>query len=256
MTFWSAAFSRTYAVSDSAPLTASSSIATITSPVCRPASAAGDPDDTSTTLAPRRVTPSAVAVASCMVTPRNACSAEPSLMSWSAMFVARFTGMANPSPIEPDCSPLMPLDIVAIDDVMPMTWPCALNRGPPELPGLIAASIWIALVTTCVLPSSPDAETGRSTADTMPVVAVFARPSGLPTARTASPTVTSSDVPNDAGFRSSGGSFSSTTARSVVGSVPTIVASYRRPSDSVTCTVSFCAPDTTWLFVRMWPWSS
>lgn len=249
-----AARSRTNAVSDSAPPTGWPSMATITSPERMPASAAGEPSVTSWTSAPRRVTPSAVAVASASVTPRNACSAVPLSTSCWPIVLARFTGMANPRPIEPDCVP--PLDSVAIDDVMPMTRPCASNSGPPELPGLIAASIWIALVTTDVPPPSPDADTGRSTADTMPVVAVFARPSGLPTARTDSPTVTSSESPSVAGWRSSGASTSCTTARSVAGSSPTIFASNRRPSLSVTWTVSFSAPDTTWLFVTTWPLSS
>ena len=31
---------------------------------------------------------------------------------------------------------------------MPTSWPLALTRAPPLLPGLIAASVWIALVTT------------------------------------------------------------------------------------------------------------
>ena len=32
-----------------------------------------------------------------------------------------------------------------------MTWPLASTSAPPELPGLIAASVWIALVTTASL---------------------------------------------------------------------------------------------------------
>ena len=28
-----------------------------------------------------------------------------------------------------------------------MIWPCMLTSAPPELPGLIAASVWIALST-------------------------------------------------------------------------------------------------------------
>ena len=89
----------------------------------------------------------------------------------------------------------------------------------------------------------------------MPVVTVLARPSGLPTAMTGSPTVTFEESPSADGLRSSGASFSLMTARSVVGSVPTIVASNRRPSVSVTCTSPY-APATTWLLVTMWPSSS
>ena len=64
--------------------------------------------------------------------------------------------------------------------------------GPPEFPGLIAASVWIMLVSVSVasLPSSP-AVTVRPSAETMPWVTVgvpAARPSALPMATTASPT--------------------------------------------------------------------
>ena len=166
------------------------------------------------------------------------------------MFFTRSTGMAKPRPIEPDS-----LESVAIDELMPMTWPCALNSGPPELPGLTAASIWIALVTVASFALSPDVDTGRSTAETMPVVTVLARPSGLPTAMTGSPTTTFEESPSAAALRSSGASLSLITARSVVGSVPTIVASKMRPSVSVTCT-SPLASATTWLLVTMLPSSS
>ena len=49
--------------------------------------------------------------------------------------------MAKPSPIEPELS-----ETWAIELVMPMTLPVSSKSGPPELPGLIAASIWMALV--------------------------------------------------------------------------------------------------------------
>ena len=34
----------------------------------------------------------------------------------------------------------------SICELTPITWPAALNSGPPELPGLIAASVWIDVV--------------------------------------------------------------------------------------------------------------
>ena len=156
--------------------------------------------------------------------------------------------MAKPSPIDPALPPV--LDSEAIEEVMPMTVPDASNSGPPLLPGLIAASIWIAFVTTVSVPPS-EAVTGRSRAEMMPVVTVLSRPSGLPTAITSCPTARSADVPSVATVRSFGGSDSWMTARSVVASVPTTVASYIRPSPSVT--TIFCASATTWLFVRMRP---
>ena len=45
-------------------------------------------------------------------------------------------GMANPRPTEP---PLL----LKIDEFTPITSPRALVSGPPELPGLMAASVWI-----------------------------------------------------------------------------------------------------------------
>ena len=79
---------------------------------------------------------------------------------------------------------------VAIALLMPTTSPRMLTSGPPELPGLIAASVWIASMT--VLASrrcrwlSP-VRTGRFSALTMPLVTVPCRPSGEPIATTCSP---------------------------------------------------------------------
>ena len=55
-----------------------------------------------------------------------------------------------------------------------MTWPLAFTSGPPELPGLIAASVWMALMNAAS-PPSPLAVTGRFSALTMPVVTVPAQ---------------------------------------------------------------------------------
>ena len=63
-------------------------------------------------------------------------------MIWSATERAVSIGMAKPMPMLPDCSLLLPVRIWL---VMPMTWPSALISGPPELPWLMAASVWIAL---------------------------------------------------------------------------------------------------------------
>ena len=48
-------------------------------------------------------------------------------------------GMAKPIPIDP---PFEPLERIWL--VIPITWPWASSSGPPELPWLIAASVWIA----------------------------------------------------------------------------------------------------------------
>ncbi len=106
-----------------------------------------------------------------------------------------------------------------------MTRPCMSTSGPPELPGLIAASVWIA--KNWVSPSS--GLTGRSRALMMPWVTVPARPSGAPIAMTSSPTIASSEFPNSRGSTSLGSS-SSRTARSELGSEPTTSAPVLLPS--------------------------
>ena len=73
----------------------------------------------------------------------------------------------------------------------------------------MAASVWMALVivisTSCSLTSPMFCvDTGRSSADTIPVVTLSASPSGLPRAMTGSPTNMSSDDPMGRGVRSSG----------------------------------------------------
>ena len=49
---------------------------------------------------------------------------------------ATLEGMANPNPSKPP-------DCVRMRLTMPTTSPFMLNIGPPELPMLIAASVWI-----------------------------------------------------------------------------------------------------------------
>ena len=65
-------------------------------------------------------------------------------------------GIANP----------IPLLLLAIAVLMPTTLPSASSSGPPELPGLIAASVWIRLVSD----SLPSVVIVRPLADTIPLV--------------------------------------------------------------------------------------
>ena len=126
--------------------------------------------------------------------------------------------------------------------LMPTSSPRALTSAPPELPWLMAASVWMN-------DSTPLAPMERALAETIPAVTVLLSPSGLPTASTHSPT-----------FRSSllaiaiVGRFLPSTlmrARSVVLSVPTMRAENSRLSLSVT--VSSSAPSTMWLLVTIYP---
>src|SRR5271163_1469190 len=108
-----------------------------------------------------------------------------------------------------------------------------LTNAPPELPGLIAASVWIASSTVFGLLDSPVVDTGRFIALTIPVVTVPSRPSGEPTAITGWPTRRLADDPRLIGV-SPEMPCTRTTAMSVVGSVPTTVNSAVRPSENVT----------------------
>ena len=81
---------------------------------------------------------------------------------------------------------------------MPITWPAAFTSGPPELPELIAASVWMRPFS---VPESVSIE--RPSADTMPSVTVGppSSASALPIATTWSPTATSEDWPSGAATR-------------------------------------------------------
>jgi hypothetical protein len=127
----------------------------------------------------------------------------------------------------------------------PITRPAESSSGPPEFPGFKGASVWMTLSM-----SRPDpARRDRPRALTTPVVTVHWKPYGLPMATTSCPGRRERDVPRGAACRP--WAFTRTTARSVLGSSPTIWAPRRLPSLSVTSTRS--APFTTWLFVRMNP---
>ena len=112
------------------------------------------------------------------------------------------------------------------------------SSGPPELPGLIEASVWMKSVK--VRPASFDG-TERPKAETTPVVTVPLRPNGLPTAITVSPMSRSEDVPIGAASNF----FASTrsTATSLSGSTPINFAGTCVPS--LKLTVIRDAPSTT-----------
>src|SRR3954454_20315582 len=108
-------------------------------------------------------------------------------------------GIAKPTPMLPD-SPVVP-PVVAIAELTPTTRPLRSTSGPPELPGLIAASGCTALMYDESDPVSL-VVTGRFRALTMPELTVELRPRGEPKATTWSPTRRIRAVP-----RLAGGSF-------------------------------------------------
>src|SRR5712692_5742291 len=130
--------------------------------------------------------------------------------------------------------------------LMPMSSPRALTSAPPELPGLIAASVWMKSSYSAI------PTLARPTALTIPIVTVWLRPKGLPMASTYSPTWSLSESAQGMVGRSLASTWM--TAMSVFGSVPTTLALSSRLSESRTRISS--AFETTWLFVMMYPLGS
>ena len=124
-----------------------------------------------------------------------------------------------------------------------MTWPSMLNSGPPELPLLIAASVWMKS-------SYGPWRISRPRADTIPAVTLPPSPNGLPIARTQSPTREASESPN-ASAGSGLSDFTFSNAMSTRSSRPMSVAF----SEVLSCrvTVISSAPSITWLLVTMMP---
>ena len=71
-----------------------------------------------------------------MLTPSQPRVTLPLVRSWSTTARARLIGVAKPMPMLP---PLW----LKIAVLMPITRPCWSKSGPPELPGLIEASVWM-----------------------------------------------------------------------------------------------------------------
>ena len=101
-------------------------------------------------------------------------------MSWEIFVFAWLIGMAKPMFWAGSWE--LPVSTAVF---MPITCPAEFTRGPPEFPGLMAASV-------CSRPErlSPPELRVRLSAETMPSVTVgwFPRLRALPMARTPSPT--------------------------------------------------------------------
>jgi hypothetical protein len=158
-----------------------------------PASAAPVPSCTESTTAPRlasRPNSSATSgVTSIPAIPSSGWRTNPSSMSWSAEAIACSADTANPTPW------LAPLR-VRMAVLMPTRRPRASTSAPPELPGLIAASVWITDGITSRPPSSASSTAiSRLSALMMPVVTDASSPNGEPIATTVSPTISGSSAP-------------------------------------------------------------
>ena len=121
-----------------------------------------------------------------------------------AMFLVLFfaTGVGNastfqmiPNIMRKEIDRLMPKPmfwaVAMIAELMPMISASMLSSGPPELPGLIDASVWMKSLKT-----RSSLRMVRPRADRTPTVTVFLSPNGLPMAMTVSPIIRSDDVPS------------------------------------------------------------
>ena len=98
------------------------------------------------------------------------------------------TGMARPIPaLEPDG------DRIAV--VTPISRPAESSNGPPELPGLIAVSVWITLAISLPLLVG----SRRFSALMMPLDMDWSSPNGLPIANANWPTLRSEELPTATG---------------------------------------------------------
>ncbi len=161
--------------------------------------------------------------------------------------------MENPTPELTAFPVVWSTLFVRIDWLTPTTSPFKLKSGPPELPGLMAASVWIisavlkapppsgATCAGCVLPSP----------EIMPRVMVPFNPKGLPMATTDCPTKREFESPIGKGWIWSAGASTLITAISASASVPITVPCALKPEAKSTSTT--LAPSTTWLLVTTWP---
>ena len=155
-------------------------------------------------------------------------------MSTEATQLAVWPGMAKPIPRAQG----------SIAVVTPTTSPRASRSGPPELPGLMDASV-------CTSPSSmPPSGVGRfrCRAETTPSVTERSNPRGLPMASTSSPTASRR---SESASTSRSRAATRSTARSVRASAPTTSAGTTFEPESRTR--GGPPPRATCAFVRRYP---
>ena len=131
----------------------------------------------------------------------------PRVMSCCITSRASLIGIENP----------MPCPAATMAVLIPITLPSMFRSGPPELPGLIEASVWMKF-SYVVTPTRV-----RAVAEMIPTVTVRSRPNGLPMAMAHWPTRRWSESPSSAAGSGRGASTLS-TAMSVLGSRPTSLA--------------------------------
>jgi hypothetical protein len=148
-------------------------------------------------------------------------------------------GMAKPTPLNAP-------EGLAMAVLMPISRPLESNRGPPLLPGLMAASVWI--TPAIGRPVAADS-ISRPTPLTIPVVSVWSSPNGFPIANTFCPTRNALDRPSGTGrSRRPPPGRTSNTATSLSSSNPSTFAGYSVGSPR-NVAVTSDASRTTWKFV-------
>ena len=135
-------------------------------------------------------------------------------------------------------------------ELIPITWPAKLIKGPPELPGLMAASVWITVAWPVALPELSVTSIVRFLAEIIPSVneVAYWEPNGEPIAKAVSPTWILSESPNDATCVTSLALIFN-TAKSLTASCPTSVAETFLPLAKIISIL--LDPETTWLLVTM-----
>ncbi len=128
---------------------------------------------------------------------------------------------------------------------MPIISPAMFTSAPPELPGLIAASVWRKSETSV----TPTFE--RASAETIPLVTVWPTPNGSPMASTRSPTWVASPAASGITGSCSPATSIFKTATSTFGSANSTLAGNSRRSPSATMMSS--PPAITWLLVTITP---
>ena len=173
-----------------------------------------------------------------ILTPNHPLFVSPNSISWLITVFALLEGIENPIPIEPF------LPSIAV--LIPITFPSKSNKGPPEFPEFIDASVWIKS-------SYLDKPIDLFLAEIIPEVTVPPKPKGFPIAITQSPILALSESPKETGINFSSVS-SCNTAISISGSAPKTLA--LNSSSPLTLTIISSAPWITWLFVTTIPLSS
>src|SRR3989454_3768353 len=207
-------------------------------PAFKPRRSAGEPAATRCT---RRPTPGGGRLNTCAISPESMKPPRPLQNDFcSRSWRATLEVTANPSPSEPPEWDRMWLTI-------PMTSPCMLNSGPPELPWLIAASVWKNSARDIPLKVA----FGLRRALMYPTVRVWLAPRGGPTTNTGAPISTASESPMLATNGARGAFSSCRSATSAEGSDDrTLALSVSPVRNSTSIASAVCTP---WAAVRILP---